>query len=61
MLKALGVDPAITAAGTFLTNFLGRRQENDDGTPKLPIPVTFSDGRLSIGPVRTPVRLPPLY
>jgi hypothetical protein len=61
ILKALGVDPAITAAGTFLTNFLGRRQENDDGTPKLPIPMTFADGWLSIGPVRTPVRLPPLY
>ncbi|SFK54129.1 DUF2125 domain-containing protein [Methylocapsa palsarum] len=60
ILETLGIDPAIAAAGTFLTNFLGRRQD-DDGTPKLPIPVTFADGRLSVGPVRTSIRLPPLY
>jgi hypothetical protein len=56
-LEHLGVDPALVAAGQLVAGLLGRGR--DAGHLKLRL--SFSDGFLSIGPVRTPVELPPLY
>jgi hypothetical protein len=55
-LEHLGVDPALVAAGQLVAGLLGRNQEDP-----LKLRLSFSDGFLSIGPVRTPIELPPLY
>jgi hypothetical protein len=54
-LEHLGVDPALLAAGQLVAGLLGRSQD------PLKLRLSFSDGFLSIGPVRTPIELPPLY
>ena len=55
-LEHLGVDPALVTAGQLVAGLLGRQ---DDSPLKLRL--SFSDGFLSIGPVRTKIELPPLY
>ncbi len=55
-LEHLGVDPALVTAGQLVAGLLGRR---DDSPLKMRL--SFSDGFLSIGPVRTQIELPPLY
>jgi hypothetical protein len=50
-LVRLGVDPATAAAGALVTSLMAHAA----------MPLTLADGWVSIGPLRTPVRLPPLY
>jgi hypothetical protein len=52
-LEHLGVDPSLVAAGQLVAGLLGRNP--------LKLHLSFADGFLSIGPVRTPIELPPLY
>ena len=60
VLLRLGVDPAIVGASSLLATLLGGGKD-DKGPQPLHLPVTFTDGRVSIGPVRTNLRVPPLY
>ncbi|MEJ0095297.1 MAG: DUF2125 domain-containing protein [Methylocella sp.] len=62
VLSRLGVDPRLLAAGSLLTGLLGNSTSNgakDSGAVRLPLKI--ADGWLSVGPIRTPVRLSPLY
>jgi hypothetical protein len=58
-LRQLGVDPALITAGQVLSGLLGAGQGG--GTGRMNLPLTISKGRLSIGPVRTQIQIPPLY
>ncbi|MGI8567603.1 MAG: DUF2125 domain-containing protein [Methylocella sp.] len=57
--RQLGVDPALITAGQVLSGLLGGGQGG--GTRRVNLPLTFSKGFLSIGPVRTQIQIPPLY
>jgi hypothetical protein len=57
--RQLGVDPALITAGQVLAGLFGGGHGGDTG--RLNLPVTFSEGFLSIGPVRTQIQIPPLY
>jgi hypothetical protein len=61
ILERLGVDPQILAASSLLTRFLRNAPGNGGGPETTRLPLRLSDGVLSIGPIRTPVRLSPLY
>jgi hypothetical protein len=61
ILRRLGVDPQILAASSLLTRFLRNAPDKADAPDATRLPLRLSDGFLSIGPVRTPVRLSPLY
>ncbi|MGO9673095.1 MAG: DUF2125 domain-containing protein [Methylocella sp.] len=61
ILRRLGVDPQILAASSLLTRFLRNSQDKADGPDTTRLPMHLGDGWLSIGPIRTPLRLPPLY
>jgi hypothetical protein len=54
--RHLGVDRALITAGQVLSGLLG-----GGGTGRLNLPLTFSEGFLTIGPVRTQIQIPPLY
>lgn len=57
--RQLGVDPALITAGQVLAGLLGGGQGG--GSRRLNLPLTISEGFLSIGPVRTRIQIPPLY
>jgi hypothetical protein len=57
--RQLGVDPALINAGQVLAGLLGGGQGASTG--RMNLPLTFSEGFLSIGPVRTQIQIPPLY
>ena len=57
--RQLGVDPALITAGQLLAGLLGGGQTG--GTGRVKLPLIFSEGFLSIGPVRTQIQIPPLY
>jgi hypothetical protein len=57
--RQLGVDPALITAGRIMSGLLGGGQGG--GTGRMNLPLTFSEGFLSIGPVRTQIQIPPLY
>ncbi|MGA7383947.1 MAG: DUF2125 domain-containing protein [Methylocella sp.] len=57
--RHLGVDPALITAGQVLSGLLGGGQGASTG--RMNLPLTFSGGFLSIGPVRTQIQIPPLY
>jgi hypothetical protein len=62
ILSRLGIDPRLLTASSLLTSFFGnstRGEGNGPGATHLPLKI--ADGWLSVGPIRTPVRLPPLY
>lgn len=65
LLQQLGFDPMLVTAGSFLSDLVGgsptRVKGELLGGGRLHLPLAFSDGWLSIGAIRTPVRLPPLY
>ncbi|WP_395666945.1 DUF2125 domain-containing protein [Methylocella sp.] len=60
-LRALGVNPSLIAAGSLLTSFLGGTPGQEDARKTIRLPLRLGDGALSIGPIRTPLRVPPLY
>ena len=57
--RQLGIDPALIIAGQVLAGLLGGGRGG--GTGRTNLPLTFSEGFLSIGPVRTQIQIPPLY
>ncbi len=57
--RQLGVDPALITAGQVLSGLLGGGQRGGRG--RMNLPMTISEGFLSIGPVRTQIQIPPLY
>ncbi len=54
----LNLDPGLLTAGRVLSGLLGKGG-NEPG--RLNLPVTFSEGFLSLGPLRTSIQIPPLY
>jgi hypothetical protein len=56
--RQLNIDPGLIAAGQLLSGLLGKSSEIPG---RLNLPVTFSGGFVSIGPVRTTIQIPPLY
>jgi hypothetical protein len=62
-LLQLGVNPVLVSAGTLLSSLITGAPPSSADTPPetLVVPIGFDDGRLSIGPARTSIRLPPLY
>lgn len=63
LLLRLGVNPVLVSAGTLLSSLIAGASPSGGDTPPetLVVPVGFDDGRVSIGPARTSIRLPPLY
>ncbi|MGB8278270.1 MAG: DUF2125 domain-containing protein [Methylovirgula sp.] len=62
VLRRLGVDPALITAGSLLASLFGGGSHGAAAGPQpLHLLVGFDGGLLSIGPVRTSIRLPPLY
>lgn len=63
VLQRFGVNPGLVGAGALLSSLFGGkpRQSEPQAAPSLRLPLIFDDGWLVIGPVRTSVRLPPLY
>jgi hypothetical protein len=64
VLQKLGVDPGLIAAGSLVTNILGKRGQGEtEGASgaHLPLPISITDGWLSIGPIRSQVHFSPLY
>lgn len=63
VLLRLGVNPTLVSAGALLSSLLSGGSSSGSDTPPntLILRVGFDSGRLSIGPVRTPISLPPLY
>jgi hypothetical protein len=57
--RQLGVDPALITAGQVLSGLLDGGQRGGRG--RMNLPLTISEGFLSIGPVRTQIQFPPLY
>lgn len=60
ILLKLGVDPGLVSVGSLLSSLLSGHSANEGPQP-LHLPVGFDSGRLSIGPVDTSIRLPPIY
>jgi len=58
LLRRLGVDPMLVSAGSLLSSIIGGTPGQEDS---LRVPVSFNGGRLYIGPVRTSIRVAPLY
>jgi hypothetical protein len=62
ILQQLGVDPVILSAGSALADLLGNKPQGEGrGLSNLHVPLTITDGYLSVGPVRTSIQFPPLY
>jgi hypothetical protein len=61
ILRRLGVDPQILAAGSLLTHFLRNSPDKGGAPDTTRLPLRLGDGFVSIGPIRTPLRLSPLY
>jgi hypothetical protein len=63
VLQRFGVPTAALAIGSLLSSVLPGAASTPGQPQKKPIriPVTFENGRVSIGPVRTPLTLQPLY
>ncbi len=63
LLLRLGVNPVLVSAGALLSSLIAGGSPNAADTPSetLVVPVSFDDGRVSIGPARTSILLPPLY
>ncbi len=60
----LGVDPKLLAAGALLTSLLVDRSGNANeqgGANATRLTLRAANGWLAIGPIQTPLRLPPLY
>ena len=60
-LRHLNVDPALLTVGQVLSGILGNGGNQGATAGRLKLPLTVSDGRVSIGPVRTSIEVPPLY
>jgi hypothetical protein len=56
--RQLNIDPGLFAAGQLLSGLFGK---GGNVPGRLNLPLTLSGGFLSVGPVRTPLQIPPLY
>lgn len=56
--RQLNIDPGLITAGQVLSGLIGK---GSIVPGRLNLPVSFSKGFLSIGPVRTSIQIPPLY
>jgi hypothetical protein len=56
--RQLNINPGVVAAGQILSGLLGK---GSSVPGRMNLPVSFSGGFLSIGPVRTSIQIPPLY
>lgn len=64
VLRRLGINPALITAGSLLTSLLGGSPAAASaaaGPQPLHLRISFNDGRLNVGPIRTSIRLPPIY
>lgn len=62
LFKRFGVNLDMVAAGNLLDGLLGGKpKSNGDTRQGLRLPLTLDRGRLAVGPLRTPIALPPLY
>jgi hypothetical protein len=62
VLAHYGVNPALLNAGAILNSLLGQRREAKPAEPKpFRLPLVIDQGQIVIGPLRLPIRLPPLY
>ncbi|MCL2384352.1 MAG: DUF2125 domain-containing protein [Alphaproteobacteria bacterium] len=58
VFRQLHMDPGVLVAGKALSGLMGK----GSGVPgRLDLPLSFSAGHVSIGPVLTPLEIPPLY
>ncbi len=61
ILARFGVDPHLLAAGSLLANLLTDAPGGPGAAGETRLPLRIADGWVSVGPIRTPLRLPPLY
>jgi hypothetical protein len=63
VLLHYGVDPGLLTVGSLLNNLLGQKRDGARAAEPRPLrlPLVINHGQIAIGPVRTPIRLPPLY
>ena len=64
ILRRYGINPNLAAAGSILNSLFGKHDgasKPAGGPDAIQLPIIFRNGRLGIGPVLTPVALPPLY
>lgn len=59
--RRFGIPMAGVQIGGLLSSLLGGRAAPAAPAGAVQMPLTFADGRLSVGPFKTPVRLDPLY
>ena len=58
ILKRLGIPPAALAIGLALS---GNAAQQNAGPKPLNLSLKVESGRVSVGPMRTPLAVPPLY
>lgn len=56
--RQVNIDPGVIAAGQALSRLIGKGMTVPG---RLNVPVTLSGGFVSVGPLRTPLQIPPLY
>jgi hypothetical protein len=64
ILRRYGINPNLAAAGSILNSLFGKHDAGAKpagGPDAIQLPIIFRNGRLGVGPVLTPVALPPLY
>lgn len=62
ILRHFGINPVFLDAASLIGVLTGKAPGSSSAAPhSLKVPLTFANGMLSIGPLRTPVALQPLY
>ncbi|PNG27609.1 DUF2125 domain-containing protein [Methylocella silvestris] len=61
VLRRFGVNPGLIAAGSLLTSLLKGPPAKEEAPQAIHLPLRVADGYVSIGPIRTSLRLPALY
>ncbi len=62
ILQRYGISGNLAAAGSLLSSLFGGGPKAAPTEPgALALPISFQNGRLGIGPIRTAIELPPLY
>lgn len=61
ILKRYGISGGFAAAGSLLSSLFGSPNRAPAPPGALSLPVSFQDGKIGIGPIRTQIAVPPLY
>ena len=63
VLQHYGIDPGLISFGALLGNLLsgGSGQPQQQQEMALHLPVHIDDGAIAVGPIRTSIRIPPVY